>query len=623
MKTLSSKILIFSSTSAVFIATLLSGLFLSANTLAEEQIIQSHAYALHGSANYPDGFSHLNYVNPNAPKGGNIRVMATGTFDTLNPYTLKGNSPFKSPGTFKYGVGELNETLLTGTQHPGISGDEPQTAYGLIAETIEYPDTLEWVRFHIRKEARFHDGSKITADDVAFSFKTLLEKGHPQFQNKLKDITQVDVISPSIVEFHLSGEDRRALPLRVGELPILSKAFWQDKDFEKSLNQSPLMSGPYRIKQFDWGKYIEFEQVDDYWGKDLAINKGRFNFNTIRIDFYRDLTVAFEAFKANNFDIYLEYISKNWATGYDFPALNQGKVIKEEIPHQSLAGSQGFFMNTRRELFQDVRVRKALSQLFDFEWTNKQLFYGAYQRSNSYFAGTELAQTGLPEGEELKLLKQVEQHLPKALFTKPFKLPPSDGSGQIRRQIRQALALLKQAGWTLNQGTLTHAQTGKPFEFEILVRQPSITRVLNPFVKNMSKVGIKANVRVIDPSQYKQRMDEFDFDMTTYVLGQTLTPSHEQRLYHHSSNANVEGSLNLAGANNPAIDFLVEQVIEAKTRDSLIVASKALDRALLWQHYMIPNWHISHHRVAYRSFLKRPAVQAKYDLAFDTWWVEK
>ncbi|GLQ32246.1 ABC transporter substrate-binding protein [Litoribrevibacter albus] len=549
--------------------------------------------------------------------------MATGTFDSLNPYTLKGNSPYNTPGTFKYGVGELNETLLTGTQYPGISGDEPQTAYGLIAQWIEYPKDLSWVRFHLRPEARFHDGSPITADDVVFSFHTLIEKGHPQFQNKFKDITKVNAINQQLVEFTLSGNDRKTLPLRIGEMPVLSKTFWSDKDFEKSLNTPPLLSGPYKIKRFDWGKFIEFERVEDYWGKDLAVNKGRFNFNTIRIDFYRDLTVAFEAFKAKNFDVYIEYISKNWATGFDFPALNNGEIIKEEIPHQTLAGSQGYFMNTRRELFKDVKVREALGLLFDFEWTNTSLFYGAYQRSNSYFASTELAQTGLPEDKELELLTAVKKYLPEQLFKKPFKLPVTDGSGQIRRQIRQALALLKQAGWQLQKGTLVNSKTGQPFKFEILVRQPSITRVLNPYVKNLSKVGIQAEIRVIDPSQYKQRMDEFDFDMTTFVLGQTLTPGHEQRLYFHSSNADVAGSLNLSGVNNPAVDFLVEQIIEAETRETLVAASKALDRVLLWHHYMIPNWHISHHRVAYRSFFKRPANQAKYDLAFDTWWVDK
>lgn len=588
-----------------------------------QNIQKVHAYALHGKPKYPVDFQHFDYVNPDAPKGGNIRLMATGTYDTLNPYTLKGNSPFNTPGTFKYSIGELNETLLTGTQHPGISGDEPQTGYGLIAEWIEYPNDLTWVRFHLRKEARFHDGTPITADDVAFSYHTLINKGHPQFENKLKEVPSVKVINKHVVEFSLTGNDRRSLPLRIGEIPIMSKSFWENKDFEKTLSEPPLLSGPYKIKSFDWGKFIEFERVEDYWGKDLAVNQGRFNFNTVRLDFYRDLTIAFEAFKAKNFDVYIEYISKNWASGYDFPARTNGEIIKAEIPHQTLAGSQGYFMNTRRELFKDIRVRQALSLLFDFEWTNKNLFYGAYQRSNSYFASTELSQSGLPQGKELALLTQVKEHLPDDLFNKPFKLSVTNGSGQIRRQIRQALSLLKQAGWQLQKGKLINTETGHPFEFEILVRQPSITRVLNPYVKNLSKVGIEANIRVIDPSQYKQRMDEFDFDMTTFVLGQTLTPGHEQRLYFHSSNANVAGSLNLSGVQSPAVDFLVEQIIEADSRETLVAASKALDRVLLWHHYMIPNWHLSHHRVAYRSFFQRPANQAKYDLAFDTWWVNK
>ncbi len=591
--------------------------------LASDNTVKTHAYTLHGEPKYPINFKHLDYVKPDAPKQGNIRVMATGNFDTLNPYTLKGNSPFNTPGTFKYSVGELNETLLTGTQHPGLSGDEPQTGYGLLAETIEYPKSLEWVTFNLRPNATFHNGQPITAEDVAFSFSTLIEKGHPRFQNQLKEVGQPNVINKLTITFPLNGNDRRALPLRIGEMPILSKAFWSDKDFEKSLHEPPLLSGPYKIKTFDWGKFIEFERVGSYWGKDLPINRGRFNFNTIRIDFYRDLTVAFEAFKAGNFDTYVEYISKNWATGYDFPALKQGDVIKEEIPHESLAGSQGFFMNTRNDLFKDVRVREAMGLLFDFEWTNKKLFYGAYQRSNSYFANTELAQTGLPEGKELEYLKEVQEHLPKELFNKEFNLPKTKGNGNIRGQIRKALSLFKEAGWQLKDNVLTNVETNQPFEFEILIRQPSITRVLNPYIKNLSKVGIKATARVIDPSQYKQRMDEFDFEMATYVLGQTLSPGHEQRLYFHSENANNEGSLNLAGVKNPAIDHLINKVIEAQTREDLVAASKALDRSLLWQHYMIPNWHISHHRIAYKSFFGRPSLQAKYDLAFDTWWVEK
>lgn len=589
---------------------------------ADSDIIKTHAYALHGKAKYSKNFTHLDYVNPNAPKGGTVRLMATGTFDTLNPYTLKGNSPFNTPGTFKYGVGELNETLLVGTQNPGLSGDEPQTGYGLIAQWIEYPKTLDWVTFHLRPEAKFHNGSVITADDVAFSFHTLKSQGHPRFQNKLKDVKNVTILNSTSIRFELTGDNRKALPLRIGELPIISKAFWQNKNFEKSLTTPPLLSGPYKIKQFEWGKYIEFERVDDYWANNLAINNGRYNFDSVRIEFYRDLTVAFEAFKANNFDVYLEYISKNWATGYNFPDLQAGLVKKEAIPHQSLAGSQGFFMNTRRPPFNNVKVREALGLLFDFEWTNKQLFYGAYERSNSYFASTELSQRGIPTGKELLLLNQVKDSLPEAVLTKPFSLPVTDGSGQIRSNLRKALKLLKDAGWQRKNGQLINA-SGHPFEFEILVRQPSISRVLNPYIKNLSKVGIKANLRIVDPSQYKQRVDEFDFDMTTYVLGQTLTPGHEQHLYFHSSSANIVGSQNLAGVKHPAVDFLIGEIIEANDRESLVAASKALDRVLLWQHYMIPNWHISNHRIAYRSFIKRPTNQAKYDLAFDTWWIDQ
>lgn len=591
----------------------------AASSSEDNQITISHAYALHGAPKYPENFKALDYVNPTAPKGGNIRLMATGSFDTLNPYTLKGISPVNTPGTFKYGIGEHNESLLKGTSQPGLSGDEPQTAYGLIAQKIEYPRNLNWVIFHLRPEARFHDGSQITASDVAFSFATLIKSGHPRFQNQLKSVEKAEVLSPLSIKFTLTGDDKKTLPLRIGEMPVMSKAFWSNKDFAKGLTQPPLLSGPYKISKYEFGKYIEFERVENYWGKDLAINKGRHNFDKVRFDFYRDLTIAFEAFKSKEFDVYLEYISKNWATGYDFPALQKGEIIKEEIPHQTLAGSQGFFFNTRRELFRDIRVREALSLLFDFEWTNKQLFYGAYERSNSYFANTELEQTGIPQGLELEYLETTRDHQPETLFTKPFNTSKTDGSGQIRKQIRQALSLLKKAGWQRKDGQLTSA-SGKPFEFEILIRQPSISRVLNPFVQNLSKLGITANLRVVDPSQYKQRMDEFDFDMTTYVLSQSLSPGHEQAFYFASHNADVNGSLNISGVKNKAVDQLINKITAAESREQLVAATKALDRTLLWQHYMIPNWHIASHRIAYRSFFGRPTNQAPLDLAFDTWW---
>ncbi|RRJ85473.1 ABC transporter substrate-binding protein [Aestuariirhabdus litorea] len=585
-----------------------------------EQSIQSHGLSLYGEPKYPVDFHHLDYVNPDAPKGGSVRFMATGTFDTLNPYTLKGLSPVNTPGFFLYGVSESNETLMAGTDSMTRSGDEPLTAYGLIAERIEYPADFSWISFHLRPEARFHDGSLILATDVGFSFNTLIAEGHPRYRALYRNVTSAEVIAERSIRFNLQGNNRRRLAISLGELPVFSERYWRERTFAATTLEPPLGSGPYRISAVDPGRSITFERVEDYWGSDLAINRGRNNFDRIRFDFYRDLTVAFEAFKAGQYDIHLEYISKNWATGYDFIDKHPGEVIKREIPDANPANAQGFVFNTRLPLFSDRRVREALTLMFDFEWVNQSLFYGAYRRSNSYFANSILASRELPPPEERALLEGLDSLDPR-LFNQPFQLPVTRGDGNQRVQMRQALALLKEAGWSLRQGQLVHQRTGHPFRFEFLIRQQSLGRVLVPYQQSLKKIGIDMEIRLIDSAQYKNRMDSFDFEMTTIVLGQSLTPGNELRQYFHSANANIQGSQNYAGIDNPAVDSLVERILSAASLEELGVATRALDRVLLWQYYMVPNWYIASHRVAYWNRFGFPQSTPPYDLSLSTWWV--
>ncbi|UZE97878.1 extracellular solute-binding protein [Alkalimarinus alittae] len=602
-------------------------------TTRSENITTSHGFALYGDLKYAPDFSHFNYVNPAAPKGGNIRLMGFGTFDTLNPYTLRGISPINTPGQYVYGFSEETDSLLVGTGGVSRSGDEPQSAYGLIATSISYPDDLSWAIFNLRPSAQFQDGHKIDADDVLFSWQTLIKEGHPQFRQSLKGIEDVVVISPLNVKVIFKHSHARADLLRFGELPILPKHYWEDKDFSKTTLTPPVISGPYKIKSVSAGKFITFERNTTYWAKDLAVNKGRYNFDTVQFDYYRDQTIAFEAFKSGEFDTFIDYTAKNWAAGYDFPNLRNNNVLKEEIQHQIPSGTQGFFFNTRKPVFSSIKVRQAIALLFDFEWTNKNIFHDAYTRNTTYFPNSIFdASLAKPDDAELKLLEPYRDSLPASLFIKPFTAntinstttaaDSNNTSGNIRHKQRQALKLLKDAGWALNNGTLYHHTTKEPFEFEILLRQPSIKRVIEPFIENLRKTGIKATARLVDANQYKVRLDDFDFDMTTFVLSQSLSPSHEQREYFHSSTRDIKGSRNYAGVNHPAVDYLTETIISAKTRQELITATKALDRVLLWNHYIVPNWHLNYHRIAYWDKFLKPEQQPPYKLGFENWWIK-
>ncbi|QRK86432.1 ABC transporter substrate-binding protein [Pseudomonas granadensis] len=593
---------------------------LALSSTASATITESHGYAQFCTLKYPARFTHFDWVNPQAPKGGTLRVMAFGTFDTVNPYTFKGTSPVTTANFLQYGINELNEPLMVGTGQYSPSGDEPASSYGLIAQSVEYSEDRSWVVFNLRPEARFHDGAPITAYDVAFSYRLLLKEGHPLYRTALQEVLRVDILNKQRIRFVLKRSGNPLLILRLGELPVLPQHYWKDRDFKATTFEPPLGSGPYRITAVTPGRQLIFERVKDYWGKDLAVNRGKYNFDRMEVEFYRDSDVAFEAFKAGEFDIYIEHQAKNWVNGYNFPAIRRGEVIKAQIPHQIPTQSQGLFMNTRRATFADVKTREALGLMFDFEWTNRTLFSDAYQRTNSYYPNSEFTASGLPVGHEWLMLKPYKDLLPARLFTEPFTLPTTDGRGIPRETMRKALALLAEAGWKLHGQRLQNAD-GQPLRFELLLVNPNLERLYQPYIVNLNSIGIDAHLRTVDRAQYKQRLDQFDFDMISMTLGQTLSPGLEQWQYFHSSQVNVKGSKNYAGIANPVIDHLLEQLLAARTRDEQVAAGKALDRVLLWQHYSIPNWYLNYHRLAYRNRLAF-VTTPPYTLGLSAWWLK-
>jgi microcin C transport system substrate-binding protein len=599
-------------------ALLLLGLILSSPAQATR--IESHGYAQFGTLKYPASFTHFDWANPDAPKGGTLRIMAAGTFDTLNPYTFKGSSPTSTANFLQYGVSELNEPLMVGTGQYDPSGDEPTSSYGLIARSVEYADDRSWVVFNLRPEARFNDGQPITAADVAFSYRTLLKQGHPQYRTSLQEVQRVDQLGPHRVRFVLKRSGNSLLILRLGEMPVLSRHYWKGRDFQATTFEPPVSSGPYRISEVEPGRRLVFERVKDWWGQGLAVNKGKYNFDRVEVEFYRDSNVAFEAFKAGEFDIYIEHQAKNWSNGYDFPAVAQGTVIKREITHRIPTQTQGLFFNTRHAQFSDTRVRQALGMLFDFEWTNRALFSGAYKRAKSYFPNSEFTATGVPAGAEWLLLAPWRDRLPPQLLTEPFEVPHTDGDGIGRNTLRAAMALLSEAGWAYRDGQLRNG-AGQPLRLELLLVNPTLERILEPYVENLQRIGVEAYLRTVDRAQYKQRLDQFDFDMVLMTLGQTLSPGLEQWQYFHSSQVGIKGSKNYAGIANPVVDRLLEQLLAAGTREQQVAATRALDRVLLWQHYMVPNWYLDYHRLAYRdrfAFMPTPP----YALALNTWWLK-
>jgi len=567
----------------------------------------AHGISIHGDLKYGPGFAHFAYVNPRAPKGGGVTLKAIGTFDNLNPFILKGVSAA--------GIGNTFDTLTV------ASTDEPSSEYGLVAETIETPADRSWVAFTLRSQARFHDGSPMTVEDVIWTFDTLKTRGHPLYRSYYAEVARVERTGPRTVMFTFKGSENRELPVIVGQLPVLSKSYWAGRDFAKTTLEAPLGSGPYRVEAFEPGRSITYRRVKDYWAAELPVNVGRNNFDTIRYDYYRDDTVALEAFKGGAYDFREEASSKNWATAYDVPAVRDGRIRKETIPNEVPTGMQGWVYNTRRPIFGDPRVREALAAAFDFEWSNAHLFYNAYTRTRSYFSNSELASRGLPSAAELQVLAPLRGRVPDEVFTREYR-PPSTEPGGLRPNLVHALELLKQAGWVVRDMRLVNAETGRPMTFEILINDPNFERIALPFVKNLERLGVAARVRTVDAAQYEYRMKHFDFDMTVAVFPQSLSPGNEQVDFWASASASTPGSRNLAGVRDPVVDRLIELVISAPDRPTLIARTRALDRVLLWGHYVIPQFHVAAFRVAYWNRFGRPPVSPKYDLGLDTWWIE-
>ena len=568
----------------------------------------AHAIAMHGEPKYPDSFQYVDYANPDAPKGGKIILSSTGSYDSFNPFILK--------GTAAAGIGNLYETLTTG------SSDEAFTEYGLIAKTIEWPDDRSWVAFTIREEAVWHDGKKISPEDVIWTFNTLMEKGHPFYKYYYGDVVEVIQENDNKVRFNFKGNTNLELPLIVGQLPVLPKHYWTNKNFEETSMDIPIGSGPYKIKNFDAGRTITYELDSDYWGKNIPIKKGTENFGVIQYEYYKDRSIEREAFKSGDIDLFSENTSKDWATSYDTPAVQNGLIKKELIEHQNPQGMQGFAFNTRKEIFEDKRVREALSYAFDFEWTNKNLFYNAYKRTNSFFENSELASSGVPLGGELDLLNDYRELLPQKLFQEEYNPPKTDGSGFMRKELQEATKLLQDAGWELQEGKLINKKSGSKFEFELLLVSPAFERIVLPFKDNLAKLGIDVSVRTIDSAQYQNRLDGFDFDMIVSTFSQSLSPGNEQRNFWGSDAAKTNGSRNIIGISNEVIDSLIEKVISAKDREDLIMTTRALDRVLLWNHYVIPQWHISAYRTLYWDIFDKPSVRPKYSLGTNTWWID-
>ncbi|WP_295476902.1 extracellular solute-binding protein [uncultured Pseudomonas sp.] len=567
-----------------------------------------HAVTLYDEApKYPANFKHFDYVNPDAPKGGTLRQAGFGSFDSLNPFINK--------GTPAEDVGMIYDTLAR------ASLDEPFTEYGLIAGKIEKAPDNTWVRFYLRPEARFHDGHPIRAEDVEFTFNTLIKDGTPMYRAYYAGVDKVVVEDPLRVKFVFKDNHSRELPLILGQLPVLPKHFWASRDFTKSNLEFPLGSGPYKVAEVKAGRSVRYERVKDYWAKDLAVNRGQYNFDVMAYDYYRDSDVALEALKAGQYDYREENTAKAWATAYDIPAVRDGRLIKEELPNGNPQGMQGFIFNLRKPVFQDPRVREALSLLFDFEWTNKQLFNGSYTRTKSYFDNSEMASSGLPSPAELKLLEPLRGKVPERVFTEPFTLPVTDGSGMIRPQLRRAYQLLQEAGWRIKDDQMTDAQ-GNPVKLEFLMVQTAFERVMLPYKRNLKDLGIDLSIRRVDVAEYINRLRSRDFDLIVSSFPQSASPGNEQREYFHSVSADRAGSRNLMGLKDPAVDALVDGLIRADSREELVTHARALDRVLLWGFYVVPNWHIKSWRIVYWDHLAHPQAKALTDIGLSSWWAK-
>jgi microcin C transport system substrate-binding protein len=576
-----------------------------------------HGMSGFGDLKYPADFRHFDYVDPNAPKGGTFSQIgptrqfnqAFLTFNSLNSYILKGDAAQGMELTFA--------SLMV------RAGDEPDAMYGLAARAVRISPDRRTYRFLLRPQARFHDGSALTAHDVAFSLSILKEKGHPIITQFLRDFEGVEAADDATVVLRFTEKRGRDVPLFAAGLPIFSRAYYSKRPFDETTLEVPLGSGPYRVGRFEPGRYIEYDRVKDWWGADLPVSRGQYNFDVVRFEFYRDRDVAFEGFTAKNYLFREEFTSRIWATRYDFPAIRDGRVKREVVPDETPSGAQGWFINTRREKFRDRRLREALIHAFDFEWTNKNIMYGSYERTHSVFQNSDMMAQGKPSADELKLLEPFRGKVPDEVFGEPFVPPVTDGSGQDRARLRKASQLLQEAGFAIKDGKRVTAK-GERVTVEFLIDTPTFQPHHSPLIKNLATIGIEATLRLVDPVQFRRRVDDFDFDITVQRFGFSTIPGDSLRSYFSSQAAAIKGSQNLAGIADPVIDALIDKIIAAETRPEMVTACKVLDRVIRAGRYWIPHWYKATHWLAYWDIFARPPTKPRFSRGvLETWWSDR
>jgi microcin C transport system substrate-binding protein len=583
---------------------------LSAPWVARAQAVPKGGYGVGvtGLPALPADFQAFPYVNPKAPKGGSVTFSEIGGFDSFNPFIIR--------GTPAAGANYIWDTLLR------PSSDEAAVAYGLLAETVQIAPDHSSVTFTLRPEAKFADGSPVLPSDVVWSFRTFCTKGQPFYQQYYAAVSSAEVLGDRQVVFELRPGTPREMPLILGQLSVLPQAWWKGRDFTAPLIDAPIGSGPYKVEASALNRSVSYRRRQDYWAADLPLCRGFYNFDRITYEYFGDPAVAMEAFKAGDIDFRDENIAKNWATGYGFPAVQKGLVKKAVFNDRLPVGMQGFGMNTRRAVFSDSRVRQAVALAYDFEWQNKVLFYDGYKRSQSYFSNSDLACSGIPSGAELALLEPFRSELPPDLFTKPFTLPVNDGSGNNRPELIKALHLLEQAGWTVQDRQMKNA-AGEPLAFEILLNDPSFERVTLPYAQDLKRLGIEVSARVIDPSQYQERMNNFDYDMTVVLFPESDVPGSEQRDYWTSAAAKLAGSNNLMGVSSPVVDALITKVIAATDATELYTATHALDRVLLWGWYVVPQFYLGAYRLAFWNVFGYPTQPMRAGFDINSWWIDE
>jgi len=573
-----------------------------------------HALSLLGEPKFKPGFDHFDWVNPDAPKGGTLRAFAEGSFDSLNAFSVKGDPAG--------GLGLLYDSLMTG------SPDEPSSEYCLICEWMSYPADYSSVTFGLNPNAKFQDGTPITPEDVIFSLEEQ-KKANPRSAFYYKNVVKAEKTGDHEVTFSFDSKGNRELPLIVGQLTVIPKAWWeakgadgQQRDITKSNLEVPVGSGPYRVKSFDPGRTITYERVKDYWAKDLPVRKGQYNFDELKFTYFLDRTPGFEEFKSGKVDYWPERTASQWATGFNFPAVAKGWVKKEAIPVKRVAPMQAFVFNQRRKQFQDPRVRKAFALAFNFEEANKKLFYNSYVRVGSYFDNSELAAKGLPQGRELEILNEVKDAVPPEVFTTEWKNPDNSAPENFRKHMREASKLLNEAGWTLQGNQLKNAQ-GETLNAEFMIDSPDFQKIVLPYVQDLQKLGINASLRVVDSAQYKRREDTHDYDIIVDNYPQSESPGNEQRDFWGSAAADRDGTTNTAGIKNPAVDKLIDKIVFAKDREDLVAATRALDRVLLWNFYVVPQWHYPYERIAHWDIFGRPEkTPSQTSAMLQTWWID-